>query len=118
MNPNLNQAISWAAQQPEAQAPGGGQPIFILLAAIALMFYFLILRPQNRERRQRQKMVDELAKGDSILTTGGIYGTIDGVDKEKQTVQVTVAPKISIKIARSAVATVVAKKGKPKENGK
>jgi preprotein translocase YajC subunit len=62
-------------------------------------------------------MINSLAKGDIVLTNGGIYGTVESFDKEKGVVSVAVAPKVSIKFARSAITSVTRKKDKSEGDG-
>ena len=72
------------------QAPGGGTPItFIILqfTAIALVIYWLLIRPQQKERQQHQAMVNALKKGDEVVTAGGIIGTIVHVESDRVTMR-------------------------------
>ncbi|GMO21132.1 MAG: preprotein translocase subunit YajC [Spirochaetaceae bacterium] len=74
---------------------------FILIIAI---FYFLIIRPQNRKQKETQKMLEALKKGDKVVTIGGVHGTISSV-KEK-TIVVKVDDNTKIEFLRSAISTV------------
>ena len=74
------------------------------IAAIGLVFYFLVIAPANKQRRQQADMLSSLKKGDRVLTSGGIYGTIQGV--EADVVYLKIAENVKIKIARSAVSGV------------
>lgn len=75
------------------------------ILAIGLVFYFIVIAPANRQRKKTQEMLSALKKGDRVLTTGGIYGTIQGV--EADVVYLKIADNVKIKIARSAVSGVV-----------
>lgn len=75
------------------------------IAAIGLVFYFLVIAPANKQRRQQGEMLNALKKGDRVLTTGGIYGTIQGV--EADVVYLKIAENVKVKVARSAVSGVV-----------
>ena len=75
------------------------------IAAIVLIFYFLVIAPAGKQRRQTQQMLSALKKGDRVLTTGGIYGTIQGV--ESDVVQLKIAENVKVKLARAAIASVV-----------
>ena len=75
------------------------------ILAIGLVFYFLVIAPANKQRRKTQEMISSLKKGDRILTSGGIYGTIQGV--EADVVYLRIADNVKIKVARSAVTGVV-----------
>jgi preprotein translocase subunit YajC len=79
------------------------------ILAIGLVFYFIVIAPANKQRRKTQEMLTALKKGDRVLTTGGIYGTIQGVEAE--VVYLKIAENVKIKIARSAVSGVEAGEG-------
>ena len=75
------------------------------ILAIGLVFYFLVIAPANKQRRKTQEMLSALKKGDRVLTTGGIYGTVQGV--EADVVYLKIAENVKIKLARSAVSNIV-----------
>lgn len=114
------------AQPETAPAGGTGQaappPILAYLVPIGvimLLFYFIILRPQRKEQKTRQGMLDAVAKGDEVVTVGGIHGLVESVDAAKGIVKVTIAPKITIKVNKSSLTSVTPKgkggKGKDSE---
>ena len=86
---------------------------FLPMVAIFVVFYFLLIRPQQKKMKEHKKMVEELKKGDEIVTAGGIYGTVEGVTPETLTVKIAEGTKV--KITRSSVAAVVTEKERPKE---
>jgi preprotein translocase subunit YajC len=98
---------SLAFLQGGGSATGGliGLLPFILIFVI---FYFLLIRPQQRRQRQaqveRDTMLKALKPGDKIVTTGGIYGTIVAVREKDDTVQLRIAQSVSVEAERSAVA--------------
>jgi preprotein translocase subunit YajC len=73
--------------------------------AIIAIFYFLIIRPQNKKQKETQKMLSALKKGDKIVTIGGVHGTIQTV--REQTVIVKVDENTKMEFNRSAVSSVV-----------
>ena len=75
------------------------------IVVIGLIFYFLVIAPANKQRRKTQEMLSSLKKGDQVLTSGGIYGTIQGVEAE--VVYLKIAENVRIKVARSAVSNVI-----------
>ncbi len=96
-----------------AAAPQGGDPTagllstLIFFAAILLIFYFMLIRPQVKRQKEHQKMLSELKKGDRIVTTSGIHGTI--ADIEDTVVVVQIADNTRIRLEKSAIATVLKK---------
>ena len=76
------------------------------IVAIALVFYFIVIAPANKQRKKTQEMLTSLKKGDRVMTTGGIYGTIQAVEAE--VVYLKIAENVKVKVARSAVSGVVA----------
>ena len=75
------------------------------IAVIGLIFYFLVIAPANKQRRKTQEMLSSLKKGDQVLTSGGIYGTVQGVDAD--VVYLRIAENVKVKVARSAVSNVI-----------
>ena len=115
------QAFAAAAAEKAAPAAGGagqgaaaatsplGSPLF-MIGMLIIVFYFIILRPQKAEQRKREQLLNSVAKGDQVMTSGGIYGTVESVDTTKGTVNVVVAPKVTMKFSKAAVSTIIRKK--------
>src|ERR1041384_7219847 len=82
---------------------------FLPILAIGLVFYFLVIAPANKQRRKTESMLSSLKKGDRVVTSGGIYGTVQGV--EADVVYLKIAENVKVKLARSAVTGVVAAEG-------
>lgn len=76
------------------------------ILAIGLVFYFLVIAPANKQRRKTESMLSSLKKGDRVVTSGGIYGTVQGVEAE--VVYLKIADNVKIKLARSAITGIVA----------
>lgn len=87
------------ANEMVAPSPISG---FIPLILIFTIFYFFIIRPQQKKIKDHHNMVNNLAKGDIIVTSGGIYGKISKIDKE--ILDVEIANEVIVKIARSTIA--------------
>jgi len=85
----------------------GPNPIMNLIpvAAIFVIFYFFLIRPQNQERANLQKMLEGLKKGDRVLTNGGFYATIMGV--RGQDLEVRIGENTKVLMARSGVSKLV-----------
>jgi preprotein translocase subunit YajC len=88
---------------------GGGTAAFLIniapIAAIFFVFYFLVIAPANKQKRKTQEMLNSLKKGDRVVTSGGIYGTVQGVEAE--VVHLKIADNVKVKVARSAISSVV-----------
>ncbi|MEW5733824.1 MAG: preprotein translocase subunit YajC [Thermodesulfobacteriota bacterium] len=100
-------SIAYAGGTPPGGAPGAGasgMSFFIMLIAMFAVFYFLVLRPQQKQAKEQQRMRDSLKKGDRVLTTGGIYGTVSGVDEN--TVTLEIAQNTRVKFVKAAVASL------------
>ena len=91
-------------------AAGSGSMLMSVLpfGLIILIFYFFIIRPQNKKQKETEKMLSALKKGDKVVTVGGIHGVISST-KEK-TVIVKVDDDAKIEFSRNAIATVVVEK--------
>ncbi|MDQ6802453.1 MAG: preprotein translocase subunit YajC [Acidobacteriota bacterium] len=79
------------------------------IAAIFLVFYFLVIGPANKQKRKTQEMLSSLKKGDRVTTSGGIYGTVQGVEPE--VVYLRIADNVKVKVARSAITGIQAGEG-------
>jgi len=97
-------AEAWAQDGPGAAA---GFTSLLPLVLIFVIFYFLLLRPQIRRAKELKKMVGSLAKGDEIISNGGLLGRITRLDENF--VSVEVADGVVVRIQRSAIASLVPK---------
>ena len=71
------------------------------IIAMLFVFYFLLYRPQKKEQQRRLSMIENVAVGDHIVTVGGLYGEVTGL--EEKTMRLKIADRVEIKIARAAV---------------
>jgi preprotein translocase subunit YajC len=94
------------AMAPSGTAHGGGDMggllQFLPIILIFGVFYFLIIRPQQQRAKEHKRMLDDLKKGDAIITQGGMYGKITNI--ADQIVTVEIADKVRVRVARSHVA--------------
>ena len=90
-----------------AMAPGqGGQTgfgMFIPLILLFGIFYFLLIRPQQKRQREHRELLSNLRKGDQVITAGGLYGRITGLTDTVVTLEIT--EKVRVKVARSQINT-------------
>ena len=88
------------------EAPGGGGIFgspFLFLAAMLLLMWALIIRPQQRKQKQHKEMLSQIQKGDQVVTNGGIHGRVTGVADEILTVEI--ADKVRVRLSKSAVSS-------------
>ncbi len=93
----------WAVSAGPSQ--GGGLMTFAPLIAIVGIFYFLLIRPQQKQAKEHARMVNELKRGDRILTQGGLYGTVHAV--KGKVLEVKISEETKVLIAKSFVTQVV-----------
>ena len=74
------------------------------LLLMGVVFYFLLIRPQNQRRRAQMEMQSNVDVGDDVVTTAGIYGTITEIDEDYGTVMLEIAPNTEIRVSRAAIA--------------
>jgi len=110
------ESIAYAMGAPggaAGQSAGSGFSGLFMMVIIFGIFYFILIRPQQKKVKEHKKMVEELKKGDKIVTSGGIYGMVEGVGVNTLTVKIAEGTKV--KIARSSVATVLTEEEASKE---
>lgn len=92
----------------QAAAPAQGQPNLLVsmmpLVFIFVIFYFLLIRPQQKKQKEHEKLVQSVKTGDQVITSSGIHGTISNV-KEK-TVIIRIADNVKVEFDRAAIAVV------------
>ena len=92
-------------------APSGGDPqsslisTLVMFALIIGIFYFLILRPQQKRQKERAKLLESVKKGDRVVTNGGLHATVAGLDEK--TVLLQVADNVKVKYERSAIGMII-----------
>jgi len=96
-----------SAYAQDAAPQGGGLAGFLPLILIFVVFYFMLIRPQMKRAKEHRKMVADLAKGDEVVTNGGLLGKITELGESFVTVRV--ADNVEIKLQRHAVANVMPK---------
>ncbi len=101
--------LAFASSFPPGGGGGAGSGAFltqiVFFAAIFAIFYFLLIRPQQRQRREREQLLAALKKGDRVVTSSGLHGTVTGLTE--QTVTLRVADQVKLEFDRSAVARIV-----------
>jgi len=117
--------LAYAAEAFAQDTGGGGggaggmggllnmqNPMFLMIAMLAI-FYFLLIRPQQKRQKEHKQMLAGLQRGDMIFTVGGLRGKITGLDENVITMEI--ADKVRVKINRSAIGGLVSKGDAPPE---
>ena len=99
-------SLAYAMGAPGQGAPSQGADFsfIIVMAAIFAIFYFLLIRPQQKRQKELQEMINNLQHGDMVVTTGGIHGKIAALTD--QIVTLEIADKVRIKVSRANIAAV------------
>ena len=94
-----------AAPAANPQPAAGGMGMMVPMLLILAIFYFMMIRPQQRKEKERRKMIEELRAGAKIVFAGGLMGTIQ--EATEKTFKVEICPGTTVEIARSCVSGVV-----------
>lgn len=101
--------MSFFIQDAMAATPGSaaseGSFSLIMIVIIFVLFYFMLIRPQNKRAKEHRALITQLKKGDEIVTSGGILGKV--VDMNDQFLKISLTEGVEINIQRSAVSTVL-----------
>lgn len=89
------------------QGPGGQLAAFAPLILMVAIFYFLLIRPQQKKQKEHKTMLENLQKGDTVMTSGGLHGKVTGLTQEVVTLEI--ADKIRVKVGRAYIAGVLSK---------
>ena len=104
-----------AYAQAAAGAPDGGMTgmliQFLPLIALFVLFYFLMIRPQQKRMKQHQATIAAVKKGDEVVTAGGIRGRVNKVSDDE--VEVEIAPNVRVRVVKSTLSNVLTKSAKP-----
>jgi preprotein translocase subunit YajC len=92
-----------------AGGQGSGFSAFVPLILMFAIFYFLLIRPQQKKAKQHREMITAMKKGDKVISSGGLHGVITGLTDDIVTMEI--APKIRVKVSRGSISFV----GRPTE---
>ncbi len=96
-----------------AQAGGNAPPALVQIAPLLLVFavfYFLLIRPQQRKQKEHRAMLANLKRNDEVITSGGLYGTV--VQISDQVVTLEIAPNVRVRVVKEQIASLVPRPGK------
>lgn len=101
--------IAAAHAAPAGQAEGGTFSLIVMLAVFALIFYFMIYRPQAKRVKEHKTLVSSLGKGDEVLIQGGLVGRISKVADDNDFMVIAVADNVEMTVQKGSVAAVLPK---------
>ena len=101
--------ISPAYAQAAGGAGGSGLEAMLPLVLIFVVFYFLLIRPQQKKMKQHKATLAAIRRGDKVVTGGGILGTVTKISENDPEVQVEIAPDVKVKVQRDLIAAVLSK---------
>ena len=101
--------LAYALGSGGAGGQGGGFGAFVPLILMFAIFYFLLIRPQQKKAKMHKEMVNTLKKGDRVVSSGGLHGLVTGITDTVITMEV--APKVRVKVSRGSIAGVAQKEG-------
>ena len=90
-----------------AGGQGGGLGAFVPFILMFAIFYFLLIRPQQKKAKQHKEMISSLKKGDRVVSSGGLHGVVTGLTDDVVTMEI--APKVRVKVSRGSIAGVAKK---------
>src|SRR2546429_9506294 len=97
-----------AAMILQASGGSGFGGFLIPLGLTSAIMYFMVIMPQQRQRKKTQEMLSALKAGDKIITNGVIYDTVNGIDGDSVILKISSEPQVKIRVARGAIAQVEA----------
>lgn len=103
----LNFIVEPAWAQDAAPGTGSQLNFLVMMGVIFVLFYFLLIRPQQKKQKEHRQMVEALGAGDEIVTAGGVLGKVTGVGEQFLTVEVS--NNVVVKVQRHTVAAVLPK---------
>lgn len=103
--------VAYAAGPAAGGGAAGGIASFIPLILIFAVFYFMLIRPQQKQAKLQRQFLEDLKTGNKVITTGGIHGTITGLTDTVVTLEI--ADKVRIKVSRASIGSPLNKEGAP-----
>lgn len=91
------------------QGAGGGIAMLVWLALIFVVMYLMLIRPQRKRQKEHDALLRDLKKGDKVVTSGGLFGTIFAIDEDKNRVIIKISEETKLEFLKSAIAAKVDK---------
>lgn len=112
----ISPAFAQATTEAAAAPSGSMSSMIIQLVLIFVIFYLLLIRPQQKRIKEHERQVNALKKGDKLITGGGIIATVTEVDAENNELKVEIAQGVTVRIARPTVRDVISSDLTKEEN--
>ena len=93
--------------QPGGGGGGGTYQMLIWFGLMIALMYFLLIRPQRKKQKEHDKLLSELSKGDKVVTTGGMFGTIHAIDENRGRVVLRINDQTKLEFLKSSIAARV-----------
>lgn len=113
MTINFSQLLVGVAYATDQQGSGNSLSSFMPLILITIVFYFLVLRPQQKKNKEHQQKINNITRGDEVTTSGGIVGTVVSLEGEQITIEI--AKDVRVKVNKQYITDVVGKREEKKE---
>ncbi len=107
----ISNSFAQDAVNAGAASQESGIASFVPLIAIFVIFYFLIIRPQSKKMKDHQQMVNNLKKGDKVVTSGGILAVVSSVNEKDANIEIEIADGVVVKVVKNHIIEIV----KPQE---
>lgn len=102
----ISESFAQATEATTAVAPQTGLMNFVPLILIFVVFYFLLVRPQQKKMKEHQNTLGKLKNGDKVQTSGGIFGVVKSIDDKENIVELEIAANVIIKVLKQSIADV------------
>ena len=93
----------------QAQGEGFDPSFFLMMGAIFLIFYFLVIRPQQRQQKEREESIRSLLRGDRVVTSGGLHGVVTEVGDDSVTLEIARVKggaRVEVEVSRTGIGSV------------
>jgi len=94
---------------PGSDGGGGMTATLVWFGLIFLLMYLLLIRPQKKKQKEHEKLIQELKKGDKVVTSGGMFGTVFAIDEQNKRIVLKVSGDVKMEFLKSSIAALVDK---------
>ncbi|QXK91666.1 preprotein translocase subunit YajC [Neoehrlichia mikurensis] len=105
----FSEAFATSVSSPSTAGIGASIAGFVPLVLIFVVFYFLIIRPQQKKIKEHNKLLDSIKKGDKVVVSGSILGCVNKVDTNNQHLFIEIADGVEVKVLKSSISEVINK---------